>query len=165
MSKRKGRKRKVKVDQLLKLMARASYEATKYGRLVNTPEDAAQEYAARLLEGRHQRATVPQAMLDIVHANTGKPVMPGYEQKKNMFLAMPVDSERITTGHNPTNKINQRIFLSQAIAKLDERSQVILSMYLEGFTLKEIADEYGCTMSYVQQLWKKAVIDIRDLIA
>jgi len=165
MSKRKGRKRKLKLDTLLKLKARGEKEAYAYGRILDSPEDAGQEYVARLLSGRHAHATVQQAMLDMVHAQTGKPVMPGYEAKKNMHLATPLDPERILQGQNPTNRMNQRILLQEVISKLDHRAQVIMSLYLNGYTFGEIAQEFEVTQSYIHQLYWKAVQKIQGMIA
>lgn len=165
MSKRKGRKRKLSLDTLLKLKSRGEKEAYDFGRILDSPEDAGQEYVARLLSGRHAHATVQQAVLDMVHAKTGKPTMPGYEKKKNMHLATPLDPETILQGQNPINKMNTRILLQEVISKLDNRSQAIMALYIGGYTFPEIAREFEVTPSYIHQLYWKAVEEIQGMIA
>ena len=59
-----------------------------------------------------------------------------------------------------------RVHLAEAISKLTEREQLILSLYYrEELTMKEIAQVVGIALSRVSQIREAAVIKLRKYLA
>jgi len=165
MAKRRGRKKKIKVEDLLKLKMRGEKEGLKYGKMLGSPEDAGQEYVTRLLEGKHRKSTVQQAFIDMAREEGGRPGQPGHEAKKALAYAKNVgDPTEIRTSHDPRESIENKLELQHALQFVTHPKQrLVLERYLEGYTYQQIADseEFQCTQAYIHHLWKKAIITIR----
>lgn len=168
MAKRRGRKKKIKVETLLKLKRRAEFEGAKYGKLLDSPEDAGQEYVTRLLEGKHRKSTVQQALIDMAREQGGRPGQPGHEAKKNLAFATSVDPATIRAAYDPTGDQDNALFLQAALEYVKHPKQrLVLELYLEGLTYQQIADseEFGCTQAYIHHLFQKAIKTIRKRLA
>lgn len=151
------RRKKIKVDVLLGLMKRAEHESFRYGRLFDSPEDAGQEYALRIFEGLHQRATVGQAVCDMSRELMGRAGQPGYEAKKAVALALQTDPEDIHTSHKPFDIVNRRLFLERAMKRLSHDEKIVMLMFLEGYTYAEIGDFLDLSEGRISQLWLNSV--------
>ena len=161
---KKRRRKKIKVETLLKLGERAGRESEKYHHLFGSPEDASQEYIKRLLEGYHSHATVGQAVVDMSRELMGRKGQPGYEAKKAVALAIQVDPNEIRgTAYRPFDVVNRRLFLEKAIQKLSRQQQGVIMLYLAGYTLEEISIEIGFSEARIHQIWKEAVRNMKLL--
>lgn len=99
MAKRRGRKKKIKAEDLLKLKMRGEKEGLKYGKMLSSPEDAGQEYVTRLLEGKHRKSTVQQAFIDMAREEGGRPGQPGHEAKKPSLTQRMWETPRKSAHH------------------------------------------------------------------
>lgn len=120
------------------------------------PEDVAQEYVCRLLEGLHAKATVDQAYVDIQRMRSGRKTQPGYEAKTrlaSLASEKQMDATHLIPNEPPDLNVDEMIDLKMYMSKIkNPRMQVIFEMRLEGFTMLEIAKELGVTQSYIHQL-------------
>lgn len=121
------------------------------------PEDIASEYVVGLLQGLHAHQTIGQAYIDIVRRVTGRKGSPGYEFKLSMQMVPKTEKqanvvnllEDVTQGLS----VDQRIDLKKALGQIEnERTKVILAKVLAGWGQQEIADEYGLTLSRINQI-------------
>ena len=160
--KRRGRKRKVKIEKLTKLMRSAEIQSLRFGRLLDSPEDVAQEYACRLLEGRHQRATVYQALLDMAREKADQR-RPGYQQQIALNLALPVDPADIHIGVDQISRIDDMMTIEKLTECLSDKQFMVIELSLKGYNLAEIADLLGFTISYIQQVYTKSVVKMRKM--
>jgi RNA polymerase sigma factor (sigma-70 family) len=161
LKKRRGRKRKLQTPKLLELMDRSRKCKVAQSRLFDSPDDAAQEYGLRMLEGKSQRATVGQALVDMIRERVGRTTAPGFLARMNLGHALYINDETFDRGTDPYEAIDQRLVLEKLVLRLKEREQHIMLMYLEGYTLSEIAREFKVTQAYIHQLWHDATLLMR----
>jgi RNA polymerase sigma factor (sigma-70 family) len=154
---RKRRRRKIKVDKLLELGARAGESSKEFGRLFDSPEDVSQEYIMRLLEGKHQHSYVGQAVIDMARDLTGRKGLPGYEARKAVAFAIQTDPDLIRNSHRPFDVVNRRLFLEKAMNKLSRKEKVFILAFLDGNNLQEIADLMGFSAARASQIWDKVI--------
>jgi RNA polymerase sigma factor (sigma-70 family) len=155
---RAGRKRRPTAKVIAKLLDRATREGYKYGRLFGTAEDAGYEYVTRLLEGKHSRSTVTQAIIDMARAIGGRKGHDSYEAAKAVALAIPVEPDKfLRLSYDPTDKIDNRIMLTKLVNNLELRERIVVILWLHGWTYLEIAEEFELSQARIHQIWHSAV--------
>ncbi len=130
------------------------------------PDDVAQEYCMRLLEGLHKHATVGQAYIDILR-KTGA----GTRNEKSFMAQISLlnphpESEKILDLLLEDVKVisvEEKLDLKQIIQALPrEKDRQLLLRRLEGTTHAELAAEEGVTPSMVHQRETKLILKLRD---
>lgn len=148
----------------MELRARMIKHATFKGH--QYPDDVAQEYCMRLLEGLHKHATVGQAYIDILR-KTGA----GTRNEKSFMAQISLlnphpESEKILDLLLEDTKaisIDQQLDLKQIISALPkERDRLFLLRRLDGTTHAEIAAEEGVTPSLIHQRETKLLNKLRE---
>jgi len=108
--------------------------------MIANPEDVAQEILLRMLEGRHQKSTISQAVIDYQRRNLGRPLKSNAEYKRQGFNH---PTELVEIYHNPWTQIEARMDCQTLIKQLSSRDQQIFVLYfILGLTAQEIADQY-----------------------
>jgi DNA-directed RNA polymerase specialized sigma24 family protein len=160
---RRRKPRSIKLETLLKLKSRAEIESLKDGTatLYGGAEDAGQEYVLRLLEGKHRRATVSQAMVDMSREIIGRKGQPKFEAAKAVATAFPTDPELIRTSQRPFDVVNRRLFLEKAMNSLTRKEKVFILAFLDGNNLREIGDLMGFTASRASQIWDEIITKMK----
>lgn len=149
--------------KLLELHSRMVREA--FHRKHTDPQGIAAEYVARLLEGYHQKATVAQAYIDICRLTLGRKGQPGYLAKKRLNMLAVSDAQNQAAEFQPqeTNLTpDQWIDLKRALGLIkSKRTQDMFHKVIQGWTYEAIADEYGLTLTRVQQIVSREIVSIR----
>jgi len=149
-------KQKLKLDTLLKLRQKALFGSVKYGRLFDSPEDAANEYVARLLEGLHNKATIHQALTDMARKK-GDPRRKYYKEQINVSFTVPIELKKLQLDYDPTDIIENRIMIRQLFEKLTTQQKTVIFLFLEGHTYLEIGKQMKLSAARIQQIHDKSI--------
>jgi len=151
-------------SRLMRRRGREIAEATARleGRLGRKPAEA--EIAKEMqLDLEHYRKIVAQ--LDNLHI-TGQQVVRTEDNSETVDL---IESAPDLDDPNPFDlclKGEMKSHLAEAIGKLTEREQLILSLYYrEELTMKEIAKVVGVALSRVSQIKEAAIVKLRKALA
>jgi len=105
------------------------------------------------------------AQLDVLHI-TGQQVVRSQDSSETIDLIEAAPSLDDPDAFDLCLKGEMRTHLAEAISKLTEREQLILSLYYrEELTMKEIALVVGIALSRVSQIREAAVIKLRKYLA
>jgi RNA polymerase sigma factor for flagellar operon FliA len=131
-------------------------------RLGRKPAEA--EIAAEMnVDPEYLRKIVAQ--LDVLHI-TGQQVVRSQDSSETIDLIEAAPSLDDPDAFDLCLKGEMRVHLAEAISKLTEREQLILSLYYrEELTMKEIAQVVGIALSRVSQIREAAVIKLRKYLA
>jgi DNA-directed RNA polymerase specialized sigma24 family protein len=160
--------KKLTEEVLLKLRQRMVKHAFMTGH--PHPEDVASEYVLRLLEGLHQRSTISQAYIDILRLQTGRKSHSSESTyKARQALTMVASSEEQADFYENQPDVVSSLCIDDKLdllARLEsircKRTTYIVMKYLEGYVLREIADQLSLTESRVNQILNRALADLRD---
>lgn len=145
---------KISQSTLLKLHAKMLKKAQMKGHPF--PDDVAQEYAMRLLEGLHAKATIDQAYVDILRLRSGRKTQPGYEAKKalaSLTTEKQMDHLAFIVDEREDLSQDEMLDLKRLMGRIkNPRMQTIFRLRLEGFTMLEIARSLDVTQAYIHQL-------------
>lgn len=114
-------------------------------------EDIAQEVLTRMLEGRHQHATVDQAVIDYIRKHQGDNRYKTSIKKRALIKAEHQDLDYFDTlaSMNPWSKLDALIDSKKCIELIgfDKKAQraAIYLKYKEDWSQREIADCFGVT--------------------
>lgn len=127
-------------------------------------DDCAQEIIARMLDGKHQHATIDQAVIDFLRAHCNlkgfrrrvdgrvEPLTNSYEQGGyDRFVES--DSGRDAVDRIDDNR--NRGKLEMMLDTMPERTSEIMRMHLADKTMSEIASELQVTESRISQIQKR----------
>jgi RNA polymerase sigma factor for flagellar operon FliA len=131
-------------------------------RLNRKPVEA--EIAAEMhVEPEYLRKIVAQ--LDVLHIS-GQQVMRSEDSSETIDLIEAAPNLDDPDAFELCLEGEMRVHLAEAIGKLSEREQLILSLYYrEELTMKEIAKVVGVALSRVSQIREAAVIKLRKFLA
>lgn len=121
------------------------------------PDEVANEYVTRLLQGLHKKATIGQAYIDITRTHLNL-----RSKHKEAIINLEYGSSNSDTlnvvTETPIDQAENRLALHSALSKItDERTQQIFGMLLEGYTYKKIAKRYKLTEGRIQQIIAKEI--------
>lgn len=150
-------------EQLLKLRSRMIKHASISGH--PHPEDIAQEYMCRLLEGLHKKATVGQAYVDILRATQANARSKNYQKQLDLHSVRP-DSEIEKSSEEQdglcTDELLDLKFIIESIE--DTRVKRIFNMKLNGYNNLEIAEELNLTEGRISQIIMKETENLRESV-
>jgi|CXWL01.1.fsa_nt_gi DNA-directed RNA polymerase specialized sigma24 family protein len=132
-----------------KLSSKISYTYYALGGDMRYRDDAVQEILLRMLEGRHKRATISQAVIDYMRRESGRKGSINYNNKK---IVEYKDTIALTN-----NKLDVDSYISSNFTK-EQRISFIL-YYKWGFTLKEISDVIGVSAKQVFKYLKRIKVE------
>ena len=127
-------------------------------------EDCAQEVITRMLELKHQHATIDQAVIDYLRSHTNlkgfrRRVEGQVEPRAHSYEQGEYDRViRSNSGRDMVDRINDnrnREQLSGIIDTMPDRTKTIMKMHLEDKTMSEIATELQVTESRISQIQKR----------
>jgi RNA polymerase sigma factor (sigma-70 family) len=142
-----------------RMIKHATFKGHKY------PDDIAQEYCMRLLEGLHKHATVGQAYIDILRkTQAGTRNEKSFMAQTNLLNPHP-ESEKILGLLLEDTRIislDEQIDLKQVLEALPrEKDRQFLLRRLDGCTHAELAAEEGVTASLIHQRETKLLDKLR----
>lgn len=130
------------------------------------PSDCVQEILLRMLEGRHKHATIDQCVVDYLRMQSGRKGSVSYSTRINLN-----NSDSLEPGKNdqpielgPRRESSDRDLHWFVNELRGSREGDMMSMQLEGYSLKEIGSVYGFSESRASQLLKAAVEKSQILI-
>lgn len=155
----------IPAETLMRLRAKMHRTASYKGH--PHPDDIAQEYVMRLLEGYHEKATIDQAYVDICRLSSGRKGQPGYDAKRTLNMVASSDEQVkfYTNQPNPFEDftIDDRLDLEKILSQLDcPRLIHIFTMRLKGFTLAEIGRDLKLTESRINQIVNREILLLRS---
>lgn len=110
------------------------------------PDDVVQEVVCSILEGKHQKATARQIMIDYLRVNVIDHRVAHSEVKAALKNpSFEADLEHIAGVEVPSH--DERIDLKNYLSTLAHRDLEIVKLYLLGFSLREIGQRFGVTES------------------
>lgn len=156
------RPKKLTEETLMKLRQRmvvqASVKRDPY------PEEVANEYVARLLEGLHKKSTVHQAYIDI--KRTQMNLRSKYAEAILSLEHGQANSEALGFLECKTNlSMDEKIDLKRILSQIqDERTRWIFVQVLKGWTYQDIATELKLSLARVQQIVTRQIEDLKDQV-
>jgi hypothetical protein len=135
------------------LRKRAVASARGYG-FAEFAEDIAQEVLLYFSEGRGERQTIDQAVIDAVRRMFGRPGTPGFSRKQSLERAQSIFDEdgKITVAPRSSGSGDHGLDFERITGLLsgDDRMMIILS-FRYGLINTEIADLFEVTESRISQ--------------
>lgn len=131
-------------------------------------EDCAQEYALAILQGKSQRQTTDQFVIDYLRKRFGSARTPGFAQRKNRENADSYEQGNYdrSIGSRDGMPLDDRLDLRRMGTFLDGRDQEIFrKRFIEGMNEAEIGNQFGFSESWVCQRLKGIQSRIRERIA
>jgi DNA-directed RNA polymerase specialized sigma24 family protein len=155
--------RELTEEVLLKLRSRMIKHASMNGHA--HPEDIAQEYVVRLLEGHHQKATVSQAYIDILRKQTGRKGHKIYDAKRTLDSVVKTEAQLNSVLHQPNPdeglSIDELIDLKNQLDQIqDSKLRKMFLLRLQGWTYEEIGIEFQYSQAYILLLIKQTIDDL-----
>ena len=151
-------------SRLMRRRGREIAEATNRleSKLGRKPIEA--EIAAEMkVEPEYLRKIVAQ--LDVLHI-TGQQVVRSEDSSETIDLIEAAPSHDDPDAFELCLEGEMKTHLAEAISKLTEREQLILSLYYrEELTMKEIAKVVGVALSRVSQIKEAAILKLRKMLA
>lgn len=135
----------------IKKIRRKVRMATRQHGLQHEWEDIAQEVLTRMLEGKHQHATVDQAVIDYIRKIYGDRRCSTFQAKKSLAKAEHQELDYFDTisALNPWSKLDALIDFKKCIDLIgfDKKAQraAIYLKYKEDWNQRELADCFGVT--------------------
>lgn len=133
-----------------KIRRKVKMAAREYG-LQHEWEDIAQEVLTRMLEGKHQHATIDQAVIDYVRKIYGDRRHGTFQARKSLAKAehQGLDYFDTISALNPWSKLDALIDFKKCIDLIgfDKKAQraAIYLKYKEDWNQRELADCFGVT--------------------
>jgi DNA-directed RNA polymerase specialized sigma subunit len=128
-------------------------------------EEIAAEYVVRLLSGRHKKATVSQAYIDIVRVTQVNTRSKYKDLQYCLQNSLTKTGEMPQFEEEPKLSMDSILDLKKIMSLLkDERLLSIFTQYLEGKNFNDIAKNLKVTESYIHQLFKKEVERLKDIL-
>lgn len=144
-------------NDAIKLGKRIKFSASKMG-FGRISDDIAQEILCRMLEGRHQHATVDQAVIDYLRREFGHKRSRSYDARYALATAGNADSEYSfnSIGTDPRGDLDVRWDAERLVELLRGRDRIIANQYyLEGYSEAEVANFHNVSESRVCQILKR----------
>lgn len=136
------------------LMHRISRIAERVG--LGNVDDVVQETMLRILEGKHQKSTIAQALVDYRRRNFGH-TRQGRTKNRRLREAFnqPCEFDDEMNGHYDAAYLDARLDLPKYLARMDEREALCFVLYhVWGYNLEEVGERIGVCDSRVSQILK-----------
>lgn len=145
-------------DDIKKLLTRIKYSCCRLGRS-EIAEETAQEVFTRMLEGKHQHATIDQAVIDYLREQYGRKGKPGYAERQ--ALSKPDSYEQgdydRTIQSGDGSNLDDRIDFNRITDNLTGfRRCLVIMRHRDGMNEKEIGHYFGFTESWAH-LWLERI--------
>lgn len=132
-----------------------------------SPEDIAQEYVCRLLEGLHQHATVDQAYIDILRLRSGrKGKGPGYDAKirlHSLTTEKQMDHLNLIVDDTSNLSPDELLDLKAILLKIKHpQTKKVFHYKLLGLNNKEIGKKLGVGESRISQIIKVEIQRLQE---
>lgn len=143
---------------IIKFKKRLEGIGLKHGLNSEQREDAAQEVLCRMLEGRHQHATLDQAFIDHIRRSYGDKRLPSHSERQALTYAKPIEDVRhdeLGTVDPRKHRFDRRSYLEHTRG-LDQIDRAVF--WLTGYwslSESEIADCFGVSPSRICQRLKR----------
>ncbi len=135
-----------------RIIKRAKISARLHG-FGREADDISQEIVCKMLEGRHQHATIDQAVLDYIRHRIGRKTDKYHDNK--LALASVVEFNNIPSEYFYLSE--NRIEVNQLLQRLDERTrEIVILYYYYGYTGEEIGLKFHILESRISQILKVA---------
>lgn len=120
-------------------------------------DDIAQGVILAMLEGRHQHATIDQAVIDAIRKRYGRPDTAQFAARTALRTALPIgkrNSDKLGSV-NDGKRLDDRLDIERMVRALkgDERALFVL-IYKWGFTYPEAGECFGVSQSRICQRLK-----------
>ena len=127
----------------------------------SSPEDIAQEYVCRLLQGLHSTATVDQAYIDIMRLTSGRKGLAQYDEKNtlnSLVSEKQMDAIQLIPGHSSDLNVDELIDLQAILQKIKHpQSKKVFLLKIEGWTNSEIGNRLGVGEARISQILIKEI--------
>ncbi len=147
---------------LLKLMNKVKNWFCKRG-FPAEAEDAAQEYVVYLLEGYGRKQTIHHYCIEYLRVRSGKSCGKHYAIRRQLNSVADSTTTDVQSHFDPTKTTEDRLALMKFISQMaSARSQDIMLKRLEGWSIDDIAAEYGVTWQAIHHYTKKSIAKTID---
>lgn len=138
------------LNNLLSIQRLVRYAARKRFGITSGLDDLAQEVACRILEGRHQRSTIDQMVIDYLRSSQGQG-----EAKRKLLKALPLESVKKHPCRLSENRILSRLTLLSLSKTLTAREiEIILLYFAQGLSFREVGEIYRLSASRILRIIK-----------
>lgn len=120
-------------------------------RISDDASDFAQEYVCGVLEGKHRHQTIDQFVIDVLRKRSGRKGSSGYDARQNLSNATTLDTYEDSDRRIYSDDLDARIHRDRNRKFIKSR---MFELYTEGFSMKEIGEQYGLSEVRVSQKLK-----------
>lgn len=120
-------------------------------RISDDASDFAQEYVCGVLEGKHRHQTIEQFVIDVLRQRSGRKGSSGYTERQAFVSAGSIDDIQDSARGIYSDDLDARIHRDRNRKFIKSR---MFELYTEGFSMKEIGEQYGLSEVRVSQKLK-----------